>query len=444
MESHQQLRSRDRIQFLTQVRVVIQRRRPFSQGKGFEPLFSSDLMGAQVTSPIWIALQTNGFGGTEIHTIQFVQALCESGRDVYVVCVGHRVLDGKLDHPRAHVLHVEADLSSDVAADWRELEILFSSRRRECSTLILQKGSVNIGTTAVLKMCRRYFKHIYFVQHSMPPRMHGQPFKRVLRLIPVPSLWWLKERQRRRNPSRYADKVIAVSHAVAQALRRDWGYPTSKIVTISNGVFPEHFHEAVIKRQTKYRSERCGDDRPLTFGMLTRLDKIKGIDIALRAFQRLQSRRSDRKTALLIFGDGEEEYALKSLADQLDIGTQVQFKGFTSESADAFASFDVVVLSSRSEGLPLSLLEGMASGCIPIVTRVGGMPQVVDDPRIGYVVEPNADSLCEAMCAVVDMNASEREAMRTAAVARVREDFNANESFNRLIAVIDGKGARVV
>lgn len=393
---------------------------------------------------VWVILQTSGFGGTEVHTIHLVKALCDSGHNVYLVCIDNSVLDGKIVHPRLRIVHVAGNLMSDIPADWRELEKLFRERKNECMTLVLQKGNVGIGTAPFLKMCRRYFRYIYLVQHSMPPRMAAIRFTKVFGLIPAPSLWWLNEWLSRRAPSRYADKVIAVSNAVARALTEDYGYPVAKVIKVSNGVFLEDFSESLIAREVRINGKLAAGVQQVVFGMLTRLDKIKGIDIALKAFQLLQFRRPDIIATLLIFGNGEEASNLKALADQLGVGHQVTFEGYTADSARACALFDVIVLSSRSEGLPLALLEGMAAGCIPIVTNVGGMPEVVDDPRIGFVVEPNAESLCLGMCSVLDMSSRERQAMREAAVTRVRKEFDANKSFSRLARIITGGSVRTV
>jgi glycosyltransferase involved in cell wall biosynthesis len=93
------------------------------------------------------------------------------------------------------------------------------------------------------------------------------------------------------------------------------------------------------------------------------------------------------------------------------------------------AASDVILFSSRVEGLPLALLEGMAAGCIPIVTRISGMPEAVNDPSVGWVVEPESpEAIAVAMTAVLALDAAALASMKANARKRVQESFDIEKS----------------
>jgi glycosyltransferase involved in cell wall biosynthesis len=101
---------------------------------------------------------------------------------------------------------------------------------------------------------------------------------------------------------------------------------------------------------------------------------------------------------LWIIGDGREASALKDLAAELGIAAAVEFFGEQSAVGDWLNHADVFMLSSVSEGLPISILEAMAAGLPIIVTDVGGMPEVLELSGAGKVVPVgNIESLADAI-----------------------------------------------
>jgi glycosyltransferase involved in cell wall biosynthesis len=165
------------------------------------------------------------------------------------------------------------------------------------------------------------------------------------------------------------------------------------------------------------------------FGMLGRLSHEKSIDVALHALRRLIDSRPDQDIYLVIAGDGPLRAELTALAERLALGRRALFVGFVQDPKLVLSAFDSIVFSSSVEGLPLGLLEGMAAGCVPIVTRVSGMPEVVDSSRLGWVVEPrDPEQLAAAMAAASALPLDVLSSMRAQVVARIREHFDVARS----------------
>jgi glycosyltransferase involved in cell wall biosynthesis len=92
---------------------------------------------------------------------------------------------------------------------------------------------------------------------------------------------------------------------------------------------------------------------------------------------------------LVLIGDGPERAALEQLVADLELGRRVTMPGWSDEASGRLRSFDVLALPSRSEGLPLVLLEAMHAGVPIVATTVGGVPDAVEDGRSALLVPPD-------------------------------------------------------
>jgi glycosyltransferase involved in cell wall biosynthesis len=131
-------------------------------------------------------------------------------------------------------------------------------------------------------------------------------------------------------------------------------------------------------------------------GVVGRLSPEKGVDVFLHACEML-TRRGVSFSAV-VAGDGPERGRLERLRDALDLVGRVDFIGPTTAVASLYASLDLLVIPSRSEGLPNVLLEALRADIPVVATRVGAIPDVLDSPRAGLVVPPgSAPALAEGI-----------------------------------------------
>jgi glycosyltransferase involved in cell wall biosynthesis len=154
---------------------------------------------------------------------------------------------------------------------------------------------------------------------------------------------------------------------------------------------------------------------------------IKGADVFLRALAELQD---VRWTACLI-GDGGERVALEALARQLGIGDRVRLGGAVPAAGGLFAAFDLFVLSSRSEGTPLVLLEAMGARTPIVATEVGGIPHMIERDREGWLVPPESPSHLAGAIREALSQPDERKARGARSHARLERDFSAPEWIRR-------------
>ena len=154
--------------------------------------------------------------------------------------------------------------------------------------------------------------------------------------------------------------------------------------------------------------------------MVGRLNAGKRVDHGIRAVSQINP---DVGVRLSIVGSGPTEEALKRLAQELGMESRIEFEGYQPNAAEKFPSASFSVLSSKFEGLPLVVLESMASGCIPVSYDIRyGPGDIITDGVDGFLV-PNGDiaALAEKIRYVATMPEEDLIRMREAAVRRAHD-----------------------
>jgi len=157
----------------------------------------------------------------------------------------------------------------------------------------------------------------------------------------------------------------------------------------------------------------------LVVGWIGRLIPVKGADVFLQAISQLAS----LPLTISVIGDGSERAKLENIVQNAGLSGRVRFHGTVPNAARYITAFDVFVLSSRSEGTPVTLLEAMAAGVPVVVTSVGGVPDVVGPNEATMVPPENPAALADAIRSVIaDPVAARRRA--EAATHRLRAEFD--------------------
>jgi glycosyltransferase involved in cell wall biosynthesis len=151
-------------------------------------------------------------------------------------------------------------------------------------------------------------------------------------------------------------------------------------------------------------------------GFLGRLSPEKGPEVFLRAALLAQARLADAH--FVFVGDGPLAASLKEQIARLKLEQRVHLAGLQREVAAVLNEIDVLVSSSHSEAMPLAVMEAMASGLPVIATRVGGIPDMIEQGESGWLVAPNDFSDIAARLEQVLATPGELERMGRSARAR--------------------------
>lgn len=234
------------------------------------------------------------------------------------------------------------------------------------------------------------------------------------------------------------DKVVAVSELIEKEcrpflLRKD------KLICIPNGIDLRLF--TFDDREEARRATRAQlgfKETDLLIGNIARLSIEKDQAMLLRAFKMLTGLSREQSHKLLLVGDGPEEQRLTKLAQDLGIYKQCLFAGVRSDIPQVLNCLDVYVQSSRREGLPMIVLEAMASKIAIVSTKAGGVPKVIADGEQARLVEiGDAGQLAGVLNELLN-NADERQKLGQQARHRVEEQFSAHAMAERYLPVYRG------
>ena len=219
-----------------------------------------------------------------------------------------------------------------------------------------------------------------------------------------------------RRAFRRFDAVVVVSKPQADFLR-DSGIPDSRIHLIANALSE---HPAPLERDVA-RAALHLPTGGLVAGWVGRISHEKGVDVFIDALASI----GDRVISAAIIGDGPDRAAQEARADAVAPG-RFQWMGKLPDASRYYAAFDVFVLSSRTEGLPMVLLEAMAARIPIVATAVGGIPDLLSPSR--RPARPRRtirDALASAIRAAVDDPAS------ASARAHAAQRASATDSMSR-------------
>lgn len=140
---------------------------------------------------------------------------------------------------------------------------------------------------------------------------------------------------------------------------------------------------------------------PIVIGTVTRLVECKDVATFLTAASIVIHQMN--YVRFVIFGDGPEKKVLIEQADRLGITGNVIFAGWQEDVKSALQSVDIFVLNSINEGFGLAIVEAMACELPVIATRVGGIPEIVEEGMTGLLVPPqDPNALAEAICYLIE------------------------------------------
>jgi len=221
--------------------------------------------------------------------------------------------------------------------------------------------------------------------------------------------------------SHFAYKVIGVSEHTSENLIKFEHINKSKVMTIPNGIDPKPYQIEIDKKAKK--KELGISENNLVLGVAVRLSEQKGISYLLKAMPDILKTKPD--VSLVIAGDGPLKNDLRFLAENLGISNNVFFLGLRTDTAELLKLFDIYVMPSIWEGLPMILLEAMAAECPIISTDVGGIPTAIENSQNGLLVKPaDQEELKNAILYLLD-NPEIRKTFSNNALQRFNSKFTA-------------------
>ena len=215
-----------------------------------------------------------------------------------------------------------------------------------------------------------------------------------------------------------ADRVLSVSSRLAERMAEGTGFPLDQITVIRNGVDLRRFQSC---DRTEARRALGLPEAGVIVGTAARLVPVKDQANLLNAFKQLVT--EGLEFTGVIAGDGPLRAELEAQASALGIQSHVRFLGHVPAIERVYASLDVFVLSSKSEGLSNTILEAMASKVAVVATQVGGADELVEDGATGLLVPPQDSAALADAIGWLIRDAELRDSMSAAGRRRALARF---------------------
>lgn len=222
--------------------------------------------------------------------------------------------------------------------------------------------------------------------------------------------------------------VICVSNAV----RRDvaWMPGTKKkFVLVYNGVTCE----SLLPRSEARRTLSPHTTVPYWIGMLSELHPTKRVDDAIRAFAPIAARHPD--TALFVMGEGAERARLEHRIRELHLEGRVVLLGQVKDAPRYLGAFDLFVHASQSEALALAVLEAGCAALPVVATRVGGIPEIIEDGLSGLLVPAHDPAALTRAIETLYDDPEKARSLGEALRARVTRDFTKERVIRETLAL---------
>ena len=312
-------------------------------------------------------LLTLGIGGAEVLASRLAHRLRDHHRFVFICLDEVNILGDQL-RQEGFPVH---DVSRQPGFDWRcAVRIARILRNERVDLVHAHQYTPFFYALAARLLYRR--PPILFTEH-------GRPFPDEPRRKRITANRLLLERR---------DRVIGVGDAVRRALIDNEGFPRNRVDVIYNGVDLTAFAHQGPERDTIRAEFGVGPDDLLVV-QTARLNVMKDHGTALRTMERLVRERPGIHLALI--GSGELQHEVEAEIAQRRLGGHVHLLGRRQDIARFLSAADVFLLTSISEGIPLTLIEAMGAELPVVSTEVGGVSEVVVGGDTGLLAPPGDD-----------------------------------------------------
>ncbi len=292
--------------------------------------------------------------------------------------------------------------------------------------LAAEVARVASSTGAQILHCHQYSPFVYGAfARLLRPRLRVL-FTEHGRLSDTPP----SRKRRLVNPvlAHAAHRIFSVSHDLRRHMISE-GLPAARIEVIPNGIDPA---SPSVAAREGLRRELGADPATVVLITVARLDPVKDLSTLLSAVS--HAKRDSVDVMLVVVGDGPERAPLESAVAALGLTTNVVFLGHREDARRWLNAADLYVSSSVSEGISLTILEGMSAGLPVIATSVGGTPEIVD-ASCGILVTARDGAALGAAIAALARDPGRRERLGATARARVLESFTLDrmvDSYRRI------------
>tara|TARA_R110001583_G_scaffold10782_16_gene49643 strand:+ start:16322 stop:17419 length:1098 start_codon:yes stop_codon:yes gene_type:complete len=354
-----------------------------------------------------IITRSDTVGGAQNHVLDLSISLKKQKDDVTVISSGDgiffdRILKNSITYFNLKDMRRNISFMSDIRAIFK-LRVKIKKEKPDVVALHSVKAGL-IGRIACLGINTK----VFFTAHGWS---HIRNAKGVSRLIYSSLELFL---------SFLCKKVICVSQADLDFAKSNLYIPEAKLELIYNGV----------KLDKTPDKTSPNESNMLNLLSVTRFQEPKDFDTLLISLASLKNEQWN----LNFVGEGEDLDKVKLEVIRLGLKDKIFFEGFQDNLTNYYERADLVILISKSEGMPLALLEAMSFSKLIVASNVGGIPELIESGENGYLIEQSdIKSLSKAIKNIIDMSNEQRTNMGANSFVRFKKQFQFSSMLTKIL-----------
>ena len=231
-----------------------------------------------------------------------------------------------------------------------------------------------------------------------------------------------------------AHHIIAVAAACRDFLIDHESIPPEKITLVPNAIDLRRFSPGNADRAQSRKSFGVPLDAKVIAGV-GRLNPQKNFSLFLDIAAALAPRFPELR--FLLAGEGPEESMLREKVGVLGLTDRIFFAGYVADTRQVYAAADILLMPSRFEGLPMTLLEAMAMGLPVVASKLDGIAEVIEDGREGFLIEPTDTQGFVDRCAALLENPAKSSELATNARTKIEARFSVERMTSAVEAIYD-------
>ncbi len=366
---------------------------------------------------ILIVITKSNWGGAQRHVFDLATKLQKRGKNVAVALGGNGVLLSKLNEIGIKT-HSISSMGRDIKLfkDFLSFVALYKIIKKENPTIIHSHSPKAGGLSCFLGRILKIQKIIYTT--------HGWPFQ-----------------ENRSFPQRFLIKIfsfftVLFSHKTIVLTKAElprWYFTKNKFEIIPIALNNIDF---ISKEESREKISQLigrkleGDIQII--GTIAELHKNKSLDTAIKAMMGVSS------SIFIIIGDGEEKTSLLKLIENKNLKNQVFLVGFVDGASKYLKAFDVFLLSSIKEGLPYVILEAGLAGLPVIATKVGGIPEIIENKVDGILINPRSVEEVQKSLILLGENSVMRKEFGKKLQEKIEKNFKLETMIEKTEEVYEG------
>jgi glycosyltransferase involved in cell wall biosynthesis len=373
------------------------------------------------TKVLYIITKSN-FGGAQRYVSDMASNIVQDGYEAVVALGGNGALYDKLKHENIRAITIP-NLARDINifSEWKVFFNLLKVLKKEKPDVV-HLNSSKIGGLGAFACRVAGVKKIVFTAH-------GWAYKEDRNFISKKVIWffsWLTVV--------FSHKTIVVSgddFKIAPKL-----FVSRKIIMIHNGISEIQFEDRTTARKSLTRRLNLRvSDNTVWIGTISELHKNKGLTFAIHAVHNLV--KKGYNISFFIISEGEERFALEQFIQKLELENSVFLLGYIDKAQELLQAFDIFTLTSIKEGLPYALLLAGSAKLPVVATKVGGIPEIIENRKSGRLVRAkNSHDIENAISDIIDFKKDAVEYGNNLKT-KVERDFTLEQMVAETVAIYE-------